>query len=550
MAAMMGMAGGFLTNPVLSALQATLGIGAPAADAAAGAAAAPFGSPAAATEATNTTDAHLNGHDAARMAASATRTEKNDGKVGARDFSFLVTEDEQESGPNLSLLDDDDSGSGSDEGGEGEGEGDEDNDGYDPGSALDQLLWRQKAVSGMETRRPGESVQQFFQRRTAGMRMLKAEAGGAEAKQLENEVDQALMTANTAWHWGGGDHDADLSDDERDLVKQLDGPSEPLQLTWDPASGEPPPPPPENCNSMVVHSSASGGGGPGLGAHAGGSALSLYDEERARAVRRRVVIGAEAIKSSGASVRRPEKDALSNSKLAPVESGRGFALLEKMGWKKGQGLGRSNDGVMLPVEAAVKTDMGGLRAESGDVSESYNGGVASFGADGPALANEGMSTGAASMMASLKATMDNEFSNITTQTKTVDQINKEARDRAAAGLPPLPAEAAAPPPAAPAAAPPAAPRPAPAPSISPYAAPPRPAPRPGPPSGYPMAPGYPAPPGMYGQMGMGYPGMGFPPPAYPPAYPPPPGMPYAPYPPYGAGGYAPPPYGGGYGGPR
>ena len=101
---------------------------------------------------------------------------------------------------------------------------------------------------------------------------------------------------------------------------------------------------------MVVHSSTSGGGGPGLGAHAGGSALSLYDEERARAVKRRVVLGAQAIRSSGASVPRPRKDALSNEKLAPVESGRGFALLEKMGWKKGQGLGRSNDGVMLPVE--------------------------------------------------------------------------------------------------------------------------------------------------------------------------------------------------------
>ena len=225
MAAMMGMAGGFLTNPVLSALQATMGIGAPAASAAPGAAAASFGLPAAAAGATNTTDAHLNGHDAARMAAGATRTEKNDGKIGARDFSFLVTEDAQESGPNLSLLDDDDSGSGSDSGGEGEGEGDEDNDGYDPGSALDQLLWRQKAVSGMEVRRPGESVQQFFQRRTAGMRMLKAEAGGAEAKQLENEVDQALMNANTAWHWGQGDNDADLSDDEKELVKQLDAPS-------------------------------------------------------------------------------------------------------------------------------------------------------------------------------------------------------------------------------------------------------------------------------------------------------------------------------------
>jgi len=540
---MMGMAGGFLTNPVLSALQATMGIGAPAGSAAPGAPAA------AEAEATNTTDAHLNGHEAARMAAGATRTEKNDGKVGARDFSFLVTEDDQESGPNLSLLDADDSGSGSDSGEEGEpGEGEE-ADGYDPGSALDQLLWRQKAVSGMEVRRPGESVQQFFQRRTAGMRMLKAEAGGAEAKQLENEVDQALMNANTAWHWGQGDNDADLSDDEKELVKQLDAPAELLQLTtheltWDPASGAPPPPPPEGCSSIVVHSSAQSSTPSGA---PGGSALGLYDEERARAVKRRVVLGAQAIRSSGASVPRPSKDALSNEKLAPVESGRGFALLEKMGWKKGQGLGRSNDGVMLPVEAAIKTDMGGLRAEKGGAVEIYGGCVASFGADGPALNDAAFSTGASSMLASLKATMDNEFSSITTQTKTVQQINQESRERAAAGLPPLPREATAPPPAPPAAAPAAAPRPAPAPSISPYAAPPRPAaprpaaPRPAAPSGYSMGPSYPPPPGMYGQM---Y-GMGYPPPAYPPAYPPPPGMPYTPYP-YAA----PPPYGGGYGWPR
>ena len=67
MAAMMGMAGGFLTNPVLSALQATMGIGAPAAGAAPGATAASFGLPAVAAEATNTTDAHLNGSAAARM---------------------------------------------------------------------------------------------------------------------------------------------------------------------------------------------------------------------------------------------------------------------------------------------------------------------------------------------------------------------------------------------------------------------------------------------------------------------------------------------------
>ena len=219
----MGMAGGFLTNPVLSALQASMGIGAPALGGMSPGGAVPGAAAPAAPEPTNTTDVHLNGHEAAKMAAGATRMEKADGKVGARDFSFLVTEDEQESGPNLSLLDDE-SGSGSDSGEEGEPGNDEEGEGYDPGSALDQLLWRQKAVSGMEVRRPGESVQQFFQRRTAGMRMLKAEAGGAEAKQLENEVDQALMNANTAWHWGQGDNDADLSDDEKELVKQLDAP--------------------------------------------------------------------------------------------------------------------------------------------------------------------------------------------------------------------------------------------------------------------------------------------------------------------------------------
>lgn len=45
----------------------------------------------------------------------------------------------------------------------------------------------------METRRPGESVQQFFQRRMAGMRMLKAEAGSSEAKTLETEVCLAAV---------------------------------------------------------------------------------------------------------------------------------------------------------------------------------------------------------------------------------------------------------------------------------------------------------------------------------------------------------------------
>ena len=196
------------------------------------------------------------------MAAQATANTvaSADGKTKARDFSFLVTEDKQDSGPNLSMLDGSDSDSDSEDApAEGEGEGEE--DGFEAGSAIDQLLWRQKAVSGMETRRPGESVQQFFQRRMAGMRMLKAEAGSHAAKQLESEVDVAIMNANTQWHWSAGDPDADLSDDEGDAKPALGltGPSGMLELTykddsaWElpqrPADGEPPlptemPPPP------------------------------------------------------------------------------------------------------------------------------------------------------------------------------------------------------------------------------------------------------------------------------------------------------------------
>lgn len=129
----------------------------------------------------------------------ATRT-TDDGKTKARDYSFLVTEDKQDSGPNLSMLDGSESDSESDsEAGDGppDGEGEEE-EGFEAGSAIDQLLWRQKAVSGMETRRPGESVQQFFARRMAGLRMLKAEAGSHDAKQLENEVSLALVPFQSA----------------------------------------------------------------------------------------------------------------------------------------------------------------------------------------------------------------------------------------------------------------------------------------------------------------------------------------------------------------
>ena len=155
------------------------------------------------------TKAGLQGTEAANMATHAPT--KGAGTKSARDFSFLVTEDHQEPGPNLTMLDhDSDSDSYSSRRPEDLPAGDDDgDDGFEAGSAIDQLLWRQKAVSGMETRRPGESVQQFFQRRMAGMRMLKAEAGSSEAKNLETEAPSRIRMKTsflveaypaTAWH--------------------------------------------------------------------------------------------------------------------------------------------------------------------------------------------------------------------------------------------------------------------------------------------------------------------------------------------------------------
>ena len=221
---------------------------------------------------------------------------------------------------------------------------------------IDNLLYRQKAVSGMETRRPGESAEQFFKRKVAGYKMLNAEAGTSEAKQLENDVEVALMNAQTQWHWGAGDHEADYTED--------DGPSA-LLLTSDEPPAAPEgllqlthvPPPPAEGGALV----AAGGLPPPPSD--GGTALVAFDEAKATAGRKRVIVGSEGIRLSGNLVPRAAKDALSNEKLRPVDSGRGLALLEKMGWRKGQGLGRSAQGTTLPVEAAIKSDMGGLRVE-------------------------------------------------------------------------------------------------------------------------------------------------------------------------------------------
>ena len=474
------------------------------------------------------TAASGNGAAAAAAAAAAAQPAVGaDGKVKARDFSFMVTEDTQDSGPNLTMLegnDDSDSDSVSDDGGEGEG-GHEPDDmtGFEAGSAIDQLLYRQKAVSGMETRRPGESAEQFFKRKVAGLRMLNADAGTAEAKQYEQDVDVAIMNSETAWHWGAGDQDADFQNDEDEplMLTGNGSSSASLQLTFK--------------NETAEYGSAGADSGhAGLGSGDGAGTLAVYDDSFAK---RREIVGSEGIRAAASLVPKAPKDALSNAKLRPVESGRGLALLEKMGWKKGQGLGRGNDGATLPVEAMLKTDMGGLRV---DGEEELRGGSArEFNEHGEAMTSDAFSVNAASLLAAARgvpvpqpstaAAMDSEFSSITSQTKSVQQINEENRRAAAAGGAELPAPHGAPLPLPLATPDPIA---APPPPLSHFAPPPTAPPKP-------IAIPPPAmPPGPLAHAPAAYaPLASYPPPAAYPGYPPPayPGYP----PPYGVPGYPP-----------
>lgn len=47
-------------------------------------------------------------------------------------------------------------------------------------------------------------------------------------------------------------------------------------------------------------------------------------------------------------------------RAAPVQSGIGMALLQKMGWKQGEGLGKNNEGSVEPLALDFKTDRRGL----------------------------------------------------------------------------------------------------------------------------------------------------------------------------------------------
>lgn len=47
----------------------------------------------------------------------------------------------------------------------------------------------------------------------------------------------------------------------------------------------------------------------------------------------------------------------------PVSGGMGMALLQKMGWRPGEGLGKNKEGALEPLQLEVKLDKRGLVSE-------------------------------------------------------------------------------------------------------------------------------------------------------------------------------------------
>ena len=62
-------------------------------------------------------------------------------------------------------------------------------------------------------------------------------------------------------------------------------------------------------------------------------------------------------------------------KAAPVRSGIGMALLQKMGWKQGEGLGKNKEGGLEPLSLDFKMDRRGwqplLLLYTGKISPSF-----------------------------------------------------------------------------------------------------------------------------------------------------------------------------------
>ncbi|KAJ1639571.1 hypothetical protein T492DRAFT_1139384 [Pavlovales sp. CCMP2436] len=116
-----------------------------------------------------------------------------------RDFSFLVADEPESAGENKPVLDEEClaaiMGFGETER---EGGSDSEADALEEisGSALDQLIWRQKAVTGMEPRKPNESADSYMARRSAATKMIRTDHGSASAKELQEKVEIAIRNAN------------------------------------------------------------------------------------------------------------------------------------------------------------------------------------------------------------------------------------------------------------------------------------------------------------------------------------------------------------------
>lgn len=55
----------------------------------------------------------------------------------------------------------------------------------------------------------------------------------------------------------------------------------------------------------------------------------------------------------------------------PVSGGMGMALLQKMGWRPGEGLGKNKEGTLEPLQLEVKLDKRGLISEQ-DIGQKTN----------------------------------------------------------------------------------------------------------------------------------------------------------------------------------
>ena len=57
-----------------------------------------------------------------------------------------------------------------------------------------------------------------------------------------------------------------------------------------------------------------------------------------------------------------KKDLLSNA--TPITTGIGKKILEKMGWKQGQGLGKNSEGYAEPIKVDIKLNRKGLVSQN------------------------------------------------------------------------------------------------------------------------------------------------------------------------------------------